>query len=303
MARDRVGFVGLGRMGRPMAARLVGAGFAPRVFDARPDGATEFMARHGGTAAASLAALARESDVVITMLPDGRVVEQVLVGGGDRLLDGLRPGGVVVDMSSSAPVGTAALGRRLAERGVGMLDAPVSGGVPRAEAGTLAIMVGGDPALVERCRPLLAAMGARIFPTGPLGSGHAVKALNNLVSAAGLVIAAEALLAGHRFGVDPEIMLDVFNASTARNNSTEQKFRPFVFSRTFASGFGLDLMVKDLGTALDLGAATGTPMRLGGACRDLWATAQAALGPGADHVEVVRWLEQLAGTTLAGGSR
>jgi 3-hydroxyisobutyrate dehydrogenase len=201
-------------------------------------------------------------------------------------------------MSSSAPVGTAALGRRLAEHGIGMLDAPVSGGVPRAEDGTLAIMVGGDSALVERWRPLFAAMGEHVFATGPLGSGHAVKALNNLVSAAGLVAAAEALLVGRRFGVDPGVMLDVFNASTARNNSTERKFRPFVFSRSFASGFSLDLMVKDLGTAVDLAAATGTPVRLGAACHDLWASAQAELDAGADHTEVVRWLEHAAGTSL-----
>ncbi len=297
---ERVGFVGLGRMGRPMAARLLGAGFALRVFDARRESAEEFTARYGGTVADSLAELGSGSDAVITMLPDGQVVGRVVAGDGDRLLDGLRPGATVVDMGSSAPVGTAALGRLLARDGIGMLDAPVSGGVPRAEAGTLAIMVGGEPALVERWRPLLAAMGARIFPTGPLGSGHAVKALNNLVSAAGLVAAAEALLVGRRFGVDPEVMLDVFNASTARNNSTEQKFRPFVFSRTFASGFSLDLMVKDLGTAVELAAATGTPARLGVACRDLWASAQADLDGGADHTEVVRWLEHVAGATLGG---
>jgi 3-hydroxyisobutyrate dehydrogenase len=293
-----VGFVGLGRMGHPMAVRLGGAGFALRVFDTRREIAADFVGRHGGTAADSLVALASASDVVITMLPDGHVVERVVAGAGDRLLDGLRAGTTLVDMSSSAPVGTAALGRRLAEHGIGMLDAPVSGGVPRAEAGTLAIMVGGEPALVERWRPLLATMGEHVFSTGRLGSGHAVKALNNLVSAAGLVAAAEALLVGRRFGVDPGVMLDVFNASTARNNSTEHKFRPFVFSRSFASGFSLDLMVKDLGTAVDLAAATGTPVRLGAACRDLWTSAQAELGAGADHTEVVRWLERAAGTPL-----
>ncbi|HJQ83378.1 MAG TPA: NAD(P)-dependent oxidoreductase, partial [Candidatus Binatia bacterium] len=211
---------------------------------------------------------------------------------------GLRAGAVLVDMGSSAPVGTVALGKELASRGVGMLDAPVSGGVARAEAGTLAIMVGGDAALLARCRPILAAVGGRIFATGGLGSGHAVKALNNLVSATGLVAAAEALLAGRRFGIDPGVMLEVFNASSARNDSTERKFGPFVFSRSFDSGFALDLMVKDLGIALDLAGATGVPLRLGAACRDVWLAAQAALGAGADHTEVVRWLEQVAGATL-----
>jgi len=303
VAPEHVGFVGLGRMGRPMAARLRGAGFGADVFDAQRAAAEEFVARHGGTLAPSLAEIGRRSDVVITMLPDGETVRRVVAGDGDALLAGLRPGAVLVDMSSSAPLGTAALGRLLAERGIGMLDAPVSGGVPRAETGTLSIMVGGEPALVERCRPLLDAMGNRVFATGPLGSGHAVKALNNLVSAAGLVAAAEALLVGRRFGVDPEVMLEVFNASTARNNSTELKFRPYVFSRTFASGFALDLMVKDLGIALELAASTGTPARLGDACHQMWRAARDDLGAGADHTEVVRWLERLAGTTLARGER
>ncbi len=303
MAPERVGFVGLGRMGRPMAARLLGGGYGVNVFDARPSSAEEFVGRHGGTLAGSLAEVGRRSDVVITMLPDGEAVRRVAMGDSDSLLRGLGRDAVLVDMSSSAPLGTAALGGLLAEHGIGMLDAPVSGGVPRAEAGTLAIMVGGEPALVERCRPLLATMGASIFATGRLGSGHAVKALNNLVSATGLVAAAEALLVGRRFGVDPETMLEVFNASTARNNSTEQKFRPYVFSRTFASGFALDLMVKDLGIALELAAATGTPVRLGDRCREVWNAARADLGAGADHTEVVRWLERLAGTTLARGER
>jgi 3-hydroxyisobutyrate dehydrogenase len=303
VAPAHVGFVGLGRMGRPMAARLLGAGFGADVFDAQRAAGEEFVARHGGTLAPSLAETGRRSDVVITMLPDGETVRRVVAGDGDALLAGLRPGAIVVDMGSSAPLGTAALGRLLGERGIGMLDAPVSGGVPRAETGTLSIMVGGEPALVERCRPLLETMGNRVFATGPLGSGHAVKALNNLVSAAGLVAAAEALLVGRRFGVDPEVMLEVFNASTARNNSTELKFRPYVFSRTFASGFALDLMVKDLGTALELAASTGTPVRLADACHQVWRAARDDLGTGADHTEVVRWLEQLAGTTLARGAR
>ena len=162
-----------------------------------------------------------------------------------------------------------------------MLDAPVSGGVPRAEAGTLSIMVGGDPAVIAGCRPVLQPMAEHIFETGPLGSGHALKALNNLVSAAGLIAAAEALLIGRRFGLDPNVMIDVLNASTGRNNSTENKFKQFVLSRSFASGFSLDLMVKDLTTALDLAHATGTPAPFSAACRELWAAAQAQLESGA----------------------
>jgi 3-hydroxyisobutyrate dehydrogenase len=174
----------------------------------------------------------------------------------------------------------------------------VSGGVRRAADGTLAIMVGGDAAAIATCRPLLERIGERIFPTGPLGSAHAMKALNNLVSAAGLLAAGEALLIGRKFGLDPALMVDVLNASTGRNNATEHKMKPFVLSRSFASGFSLALMVKDLGTAMALADDTGTPAPFSSECRALWARAGAALEAGADHTAVVRWLETLAGTTL-----
>ena len=297
MILKRIGFIGLGSMGRPMASRLRAAGFALTVFDTRADAVRDFV-RDGGTAAATLADVARDSDVVITMLPNGEIVRRVVLGSNDSLLTAMPPEFVLIDMSSSSPTGTQALGRILTERGIPMLDAPVSGGVSRAEAGTLSIMVGGEPAVIERCRPVLQPMGERIFATGPLGSGHAMKALNNLVSAAGLIAAAEALLVGRRFGLDPNVMLDVLNASTGRNNSTENKFKQFVLSRRFASGFSLDLMLKDLTTALDLAHATETPAPFSAACLELWAAAQAQLESGADHTAVVRWFETLAKATL-----
>ena len=296
----RIGFVGLGHMGRPMVARLLAAELPVVVFDVR----AEAMRAVDADGASSLADLARRSDTVITMLPTGDAVSAATLGtagSGDRLLDGLRPGAVLIDMGSSSPTGTQALGRALAAHGVSMVDAPVSGGVARAEAGTLSIMAGGEPAVVEAAGPVFAPLAERVFFVGPLGAGHALKALNNLVSAAGLLAAAEALLVGRRFGLDPAVMVDVFNASTARNNATENKLRQFVLSRTFASGFRLDLMVKDLGTAIDLAEHTRTPVPLGAACRELWARAGAELGEAADHTAVVRWLETLAGTTLTAG--
>ena len=297
-APERVGLVGLGHMGRPIAARLVAGGVPLVVFDAR----REAMAASGGAPATSLADLARRSDVVITLLPDGMAVRRAVVGDGtpgeDRLVDGLGEGTIVVDMGSSSPTGTRALGAELAERGVGLIDAPVSGGVRRAADGTLAIMVGGEAGAIDRCRPLFERIGERIFPTGALGSAHAMKALNNLVSAAGLLAAGEALLIGRKFGLDPALMVDVLNASTGRNNATEHKLKPFVLSRTFASGFSLALMVKDLGTATALADDTGTPAPFAAECRTLWSRAGAALDAGADHTAVVRWLETLAGTTL-----
>src|SRR5262249_33898648 len=186
----QIGLVGLGNMGRPMAARIRAAAFELVVFDARADIARTVAGTCGATAADSLATLAAHSDVVVTMLPDGASVSRVVLGPGDRLVDQLQREAVVVDMGSSSPTGTRKLGARLAEHGVGMRDAPVSGGVRRATDGTLSIMVGGDPALVARCAPLFRAVGEHVFECGTLGSGHAMKALNNLVSAAGLLAAA-----------------------------------------------------------------------------------------------------------------
>jgi len=296
---SRVGFVGLGKMGRPMAARLIGAGIELVVFDVRPDAVADFICTCGGRPATKLGDLAAQSDAIVTMLPNGHVVRQVVLGDGG-LLGAMAPATVLIDMSSSSPTGTRELGELLARHGVDMIDAPVSGGVGRAETGTLSIMAGGDPAVVDRCRPVLQPIGQRIFATGPLGSGHALKALNNLVSAAGLIASAEALLIGRRFGLDPSIMIDVFNSSTARNNSTENKLKQFVLSRSFASGFSLGLMVKDLTTAVELAHATGTPAPFSAECRELWAAAQAELEEDADHTAVVQWFERLARVKLEG---
>src|SRR5262249_38698973 len=148
---------------------------------------------------------------------------------------------IVIDMSSSAPLGTRTLGGELKAAGFAFIDAPVSGGVKRAIDATLAIMVGGDADIITRVEPMLAAMGKDIFRTGPLGSGHAMKALNNYVSAAGLTAAVEALVVGQKFGLDPNVMTDVLNASSGRNNTTENKLKQFIIPRNFTSGFSVAL--------------------------------------------------------------
>jgi 3-hydroxyisobutyrate dehydrogenase len=179
-----------------------------------------------------------------------------------------------------------------------VVDAPVSGGVSRAKTGTLAIMTGGDDADIDRVEPVMRAMGSVIHRVGPLGAGQAMKSLNNLVSAGGFLIGIEALLIGQRFGLDPERMVDVLNASTGANNSTDKKFKQFVLSRRFDSGFGLDLMVKDLGIALDLARETGTTSPFSGLCRELAQAAAAVLGPGQDHTAFARLSETLVGSEL-----
>jgi 3-hydroxyisobutyrate dehydrogenase len=284
-----------------MVRQLSGAGYRVLAHDLDAAAVRRICELTGAEAPGSLRAIAERCEAVITMLPDGNAVRAVVLGkdgAGDGLLAGLARGSILIDMSSSSPLGTRELGARLAEGGVEMLDAPVSGGVRKAEDATLSIMVGGGAQTITRCRPVLEAMGKQIFLTGPLGSGHAMKALNNYVSAAGLVAAVEAVLAAARFGLDAGTVVDVLNASTGMNNSTLNKFRRFILSRTFDSGFSLDLMVKDLRTALEVARATGSPAPLAEACVEAWTEAQAALGPGLDHTAVVRYWENLAGTEL-----
>ena len=287
----KIGFVGLGNMGRPMVARLAAAGYELHVADKDASLATDFAAVHGGRTAPSLAALAGAVEAVITMLPDGKVVREVLLGR-NGLVEGLSPGSIVIDMSSSDPVGTRELGTTLRAKNIDLVDAPVSGGVPRARDGSLSTMVGGDDAATARVRPILETMAKHVFLTGALGTGHAMKALNNLVSAGGLWIASEALLVGQRFGLAPERIVDILNASTGRNNSTENKFKQHILSRSFASGFSLGLMAKDLRVAADLAAETGQASPLTRLCAQLWSEAEGKLGGAQDHTAVIKVLEE-----------
>jgi 3-hydroxyisobutyrate dehydrogenase len=288
----RVGFVGIGKMGAPMAARLHAAGHPLRVHDARADAAQAFAdARAGVQVARTLDALSA-CDVVITMLPDSAAVEAVVLGNetARALVHLLRKGSLLIDMSSSAPLRSRELAARLHAAGIEFLDAPVSGGVKRALDGSLSIMVGGDPAVFDARRALLGCMGRTVTHVGPAGAGHAMKALNNYVSAAGLVATVEALHAGQRFGLDPAVMTDVLNGSTGRNNTTENKVKAFMLSGRYDSGFALALMAKDLGIAATLAAQVGSPMRLGDMVRAMWDEAAAALPSSADHTEMHRWL-------------
>ncbi len=296
--KERIGFVGIGNMGWPMAARLASAGHSLLVHDSRAERAQQFVAAHGGGVADSLGALASASDIVVTILPTSDQVEAVLFGAGDALALRLKPGSVVIDMTSGQPARTVAFGDRLAATGIAMIDAPVSGGVARAETGQLAIMAGGAEETVERCRTLLERMGSTILRTGPLGTAQAMKALNNLVSAGGFLIGIEALLIGKRFGLDPATMVDILNASSGGNNSTRKKFRQFVLSETYDSGFALALMAKDLGIALELAERSGVDAPFAAHCRAIWAAAAAALGANADHTELARFAESRTGVEL-----
>lgn len=289
-----VGFIGLGAMGAPMAKRLAAAGYRLVVADADPSAVSRFQETTPCEVPATLRELGEMTSVVITMLPDGKIVRKVLLGdGGDSVVAGLAPDGLLIDMSSSSPVGTRELAVELTARGHELIDAPVSGGVKGAVAGTLAIMAGGAPVTVEHIRPLLESMG-KVTVVGDVGAGHAMKALNNYLSAMNLAAAAEALVIGERFGLDPKTMVDVWNASTGRNTGTEHKLPAFILSGTFASGFALPLMAKDLRLALDIAKATGSPSELLGPLSALYDAGEKALGPKSDNTDVYKVLKARA---------
>ncbi len=287
-----IGFIGLGNMGYPMARRLCEAGFKLVVADLNQDTVNRFCSENSGLAATNLADLGRQSRVVITMLPDGKAVRNVLMAA-DGVVSGLQNGSVLLDMSSCSPVDTLVLAQQLKDLGFPLIDAPVSGGVVKAVSGGLAIMAGGDADTISALRPLLDPLG-KVFLTGGSGSGHAMKAINNFLSATTMAITSEAVIAGEKFGLDPKTMVDIINASTGRSNSSEHKFPTFVLPRTFNSGFYLGLMAKDLRFAKALVDSVHTPNIFVDAISKLYDDAEAKLGPMADNIDIHRYLEALA---------
>jgi 3-hydroxyisobutyrate dehydrogenase len=260
------------------------------VYDSVPERAAQVASEHGCRFAEGFDALA-DSDVVVTMLPTGQIVRDLYLREG--LAQKLQRGSIAIDMSSSDPVGTRELGAALAASGIILIDAPVSGGVPRALQGTLTIMIGGDdPAAIDRVRPLLQAMGDRLFDTGGLGSGHAMKALNNFVAAASFAACAEALIAGQRFGLDPTRMVEILNVSTGRNFHTDLVLREHVVEGKFATGFQLGLLAKDVRIAADLAHELRLDAPLVRLVSKRFEAARDALGYTRDHTEAIKAWDQ-----------
>lgn len=288
-APRKIGFIGLGMMGTPMVQCLVNAGYALYLDDADSARADSLAAQ---TDAQRLTKdNAAELDALITMLPNSAIVENVLLGdGANGWANRLAAGTVVIDMSSSEPERSRKLGAVLEERGLAYLDAPVSGGVKKAKEGTLAILIGGREDVAGRCHALLSAMGKSLLHIGGAGAGHAAKALNNYVSAAGLAATVEALHVAERFGIEPGVMTDVLNASSGRSNTSENKVKQFMLSGTFGSGFALQLMNKDIKIARALAESVGYPMTLGATCATLWNDAAQRATPATDHTEMYRML-------------
>ena len=292
----RICFIGIGAMGAPMAACLLRAGFDVCVYDLSPLRMHEFVVNFGGCSAESPAQGCLNAEVVIMILPNSAVVQEVLFGP-HGIAPVLKPGTVVIDMTSGVPAITIELNRRLAQRDILFFDAPVSGAVPRAESGTLTIMVGGSAQEIDPVLPVLNAMGT-VTRCGAIGSGDAMKALNNLVSCGGYLIGIEALLIGSRFGLDPQKMLQVLNHSSGMNNSTEKKFQQYVLSRKFNSGFPIHMMLKDLKNATDMAHQLEVHAPFSQLCFELWAGAAAMLGPEVDHTAVALMSEAMAGSKI-----
>jgi len=296
-----IGFIGLGVMGAPMAGHLARAGHPLTLLDANAEIARDLASTLGATAVATPAEVAARSDIVITMLPNGSVVQQVALGE-QGLLQGLRPGALLLDTSSSEPWLTQATGAALAAVGAAMVDAPVSGAAWGAAEANLVFMVGGAAADLARVRPLLDLMGRAVFHLGGPGAGHAMKCLNNLITAMTFSATAEGLVIGKRYGLDPAAMVDVLNESTGMSWISQNHIAQRVLSRSFDDPFKLELMLKDVAIANTLARETGSSVPIAGLGQQLWQAAARAAGPGASVSELVRWVEQQNDTPLNPGA-
>jgi 3-hydroxyisobutyrate dehydrogenase len=277
-----VGFVGLGNMGWPMARNLHAVGFRLIVRDIDAAKQDQFAADHPGAVVATSPDDFSGAEIVVTMLPNGAIVRDAMLGWG--IGQALPEGALLLEMSSSDPSDTLLLAAGLEASGVRVVDAPVSGGVPRAVTGELSIMVGGAPADVARAQPVLLVLGdsARQFRTGRLGSGHAMKALNNVIAAATTCATAEALVVGKRFGLDPKTMVNIINASTGRS-FVSGVFDSEVLTGRYRTGFALGLLAKDVHIAASVAAAAGADVPVIALTDERYAKALSELGPAADQ--------------------
>lgn len=286
----KIAFLGLGAIGTPMA-RHVADKFPLTVWNRSSDAASAFAKAHGSAVAATPAAAAGGASVVITCLPTSREVEAVL-DGPDGLLVGMADGSLLIDCTSGDPASSRRIAARVAPRGIAFLDAPVSGGVSGAEGGVLTVMCGGDDATFERARPVLEAFGRKIVLVGPVGAGHALKAVNNALLAVHIWSAAEGLAALTKAGVKPSAALDVINASSGRSNTSENLVPQRVVTRAFPRTFKLALLEKDVAIAADFLREQRIPSAVIQQVAELFRLARHELGEEADHVEAVRLIEQ-----------
>ncbi|HET9424134.1 MAG TPA: NAD(P)-dependent oxidoreductase [Gemmatimonadaceae bacterium] len=291
-------FLGLGAIGRPMAARVAATFPSLTVWNRTAERAATFAAEHKVKAAATPAEAAKNADVVITCLPLSADVESLL-DGPDGLLAGMRQGTTLVDCTSGDPATSKRIAARLAAQGIDFVDAPVSGGTSGAEKGTLTVMVGGEAAVFERMQPVFASFGQKIVHCGAVGAGDALKAVNNAMLAIHIWTTAEGLATLVKAGVDPTVALDVINTSSGRSNTSMNLFPERVLTRAFPRTFRLALLEKDIGIAAQVARENKVPSPVTQLTADLFTLARGELGEVADHVEAVRLIEQWAGVEIS----
>jgi 3-hydroxyisobutyrate dehydrogenase-like beta-hydroxyacid dehydrogenase len=292
----QVGFIGLGRMGEPMALRLVAAGYELVVHDVRPESVTKLTAK-GARAAASPEEVASAADTVLLSLPTPPIVREVAakVSGGSKVK-------TVIDLSTTGATAAREIAAALAAKGITAVDSPVSGGVAGAVAGTLAVMVAGPRALCAELEPMLAVFGKVFFIGERPGMGQTMKLANNLLSATAMAATAEAVVFGVKSGLDPAVMCDVINAGSGRNTASMDKVPRQVITRKFAQGFATGLMYKDVRLCLEEAEAAGVPMPVATGVRALWARANEELGADSDMTAIVQLIERAAGVEVKGKS-
>lgn len=292
----KIGFIGLGRMGKHMATNVVKAGFDTYVNDLVPALVDQLVAL-GAKHCPTNQALAAEVDVAFTMLPNGAIVESVMCGP-EGVLAACKSGTIIVDMSSVAPETTQKMARAAAEKGVKYIDAPVSGGTAGAEAGTLTIMVGADDETFEKVKPVLQAIGRSIHHIGGVGMGDAMKIVNNMLLAANMASLAEALVLGAKCGLDPDTMYDIISTSSGNSYALTAKMKKFIMADAFEPGFALDVQYKDLTLAQEASRTAKTPIPMSNTCIAIYEQARAAGLGGEDMSAVIKVWERLCGVEI-----
>ena len=287
----KVAFIGIGNMGKPMAANIAKAGHDLSLFDAHVGLAAQVAGEIGATPLQNVGEVGG-AEIIVTMLPDARAVREVATGPAG-IASVAKPGTILVDMSSSQPMITKETGAALAARGIALIDAPVSGGTERATKGTLTIMIGSDDgAAVKRAMPILQCMGNTFFETGGLGSGHAAKALNNVVGATNYAVLAEAMIVAKHYGIDPQTLIDIVNASTGQSFVSTVVMKQFVLPQTYNTGFKVGLISKDATIAAELSRQLSCNTPMIELADKRWVEARDALGAAADHSRaIVVWNE------------
>jgi 3-hydroxyisobutyrate dehydrogenase-like beta-hydroxyacid dehydrogenase len=293
-----IGFIGLGVMGTPMAGHLAAAGHSLAVLDVDRAKAERLAAAHGNvTVAATPRAVAESADVVVTMLPSGEYVRDVALGK-DGLIEGFEGGELVIDTSSCEPWLTVETAKGLAAKGVEMVDSATSGAEMGAKAATLVFMLGGSKPAVERARPVLEVLGKHLFHLGPIGAGHAMKSINNTITAMTLAATAEGLVVGKKLGLDPNVMTDVLNVSTGGSWITQTHIKQRITNRAFDDPFKLELMVKDIRIALELAERERAQVPMWSLGQAIWQEADRIAGRGASVSELVRHVERVGGANI-----